>query len=471
VTNSDTGLASSKSYPVGITTSYGTGAAGETLTLDLVPHTVISQATTAPTLDGTDSPGEYPGPALDLSSIWQGSACTPAGVDCGSSSPAGTDNSTYAKVAWNADDLYFFIHVRDDTQSYAPSPQQCVAHWLTDSVEIQLDPRGNSSQTNADTSTTFKTGIFPFSNDPTNTLGNPTANGPCWERDADNHQGYSNGPLASTVPSAPNAPGMQVVSTAHWVGNNDPAQPHAYADGGYNLEVKIPMADLPAAVDPAHLGLNITPYDEDNQLHIDQSTRLGWSAWGSVQSDPYNWGHATVAGYTPPPGRSTTPATPIIPNTALSGTDSPQTIEQSARNGVTIAGLPAAPRNDKILAATARAGHGQTTVDLVTSGPGTAHVFVWKPDQGGYIPVYSSSCTSDPNEPGFTPCAATDGSVPPPWGTDLGGHAPGDKTVQVGHAGIQHLTIPSAASGTTVLISYRTAANQVQALSVPLRKG
>jgi len=167
---------------------------------------------------------------------------------------------------------------------------------VTDSVEIQLDPRGNSSQTNADTSTTFKTGIFPFSNDPTNTLGNPSANGPCWERDADNHQGYSNGPLASTVPQAPNAAGMQVVSTAHWVGTNDPAQPHAYAEGYYNLEVKIPLADLPAAVDPAHLGLNITPYDEDNQLHIDQSTRLGWSAWGSVQSDPYNWGHATVAG-------------------------------------------------------------------------------------------------------------------------------------------------------------------------------
>jgi len=39
------------------------------------------------------------------------------------------------------------------------------------------------------------------------------------------------------------------------------------------------------------------------------------------------------------------------------------------------------------------------------------------------------------------------------------------------HAGIQRVTIPSAASGTTVLISYRTATNQVQALAVPLRKG
>ena len=147
VTNTDTTLATSKAYPVGIATSYDGGSASETLSLDLVPTTVIGQAATAPTLDGTDSAGEYPGPALDLSTIWQGTACTPAGVDCGSSAAPGDVNSSYAKIAWSGDDLYFFVHVRDDTQSYAPSPQQCVAHWLTDSVEIQIDPRGNSSQT------------------------------------------------------------------------------------------------------------------------------------------------------------------------------------------------------------------------------------------------------------------------------------------------------------------------------------
>ena len=64
------------------------------------------------------------------------------------------------------------------------------------------------------------------------------------------------------------------------------------------------------------MGLNITPYDEDNTAaagtttlrHIDQSTRLAWSTFGSVQSDPYRWGHATLPGYTPPAGRPTTPA-------------------------------------------------------------------------------------------------------------------------------------------------------------------
>ena len=100
------------------------------------------------------------------------------------------------------------------------TPQECVAHWLADSTEILIDPRGNSSQTNFDTGTTFKLGVFPFTNDPSNFNGNGV-NGPCWERDADNHQGFSTGPLAATVDAAPNAPGVQVVSTATWVGTND----------------------------------------------------------------------------------------------------------------------------------------------------------------------------------------------------------------------------------------------------------
>ena len=40
------------------------------------------------------------------------------------------------------------------------------------------------------------------------------------------------------------------------------------------------------------------------------STRLGWSAFNSVQSDPWLWGHANVSGYTPPADRPATPADP-----------------------------------------------------------------------------------------------------------------------------------------------------------------
>ena len=75
------------------------------------------------------------------------------------------------------------------------------------------------------------------------------------------------------------------------------------------------MALLPAAVDPGRMGLNITPYDNDDNdrrtgsttlRHIDKSTRLAWSTFGSVQSDPYRWGRATLPGYTPPADRPTT---------------------------------------------------------------------------------------------------------------------------------------------------------------------
>src|SRR4029079_3006444 len=102
--------------------------------------------------------------------------------------------------------------------------------------------------------------------------------------------------------------------------------------GGYNLEVKIPMADLPAAVDPDHIGLDITPYDNDDNTagtgstvlrHTDVSTRLAWSTFGSVQSDPYRWAHATMPGYTPPSGRPTTASDPILPGSNLPGGKSP----------------------------------------------------------------------------------------------------------------------------------------------------
>lgn len=501
VTNTDTTIASSTSYPVPITTTFSSPASSssETLSLDLVPSTVIQQASQAPTLDGQESQGEYPGPALDLSKVWQGAACNPAGIDCGTAPGAqpGDPNSTYAKVTWFGDALYFFVHIRDQIESYAATPQQCVAHWLVDSVEINIDPRGNSSDLGplgpglpqvADTATTFKTGIFPYTNDPGNTLGNPSANGPCWERDADNHQGYSNGPLAQTVPDPPNAPGMQVASTAQWVGNNDPSQPHNFPNGYYNLEVKIPFADLPAAVgptsasptgnaatndvNPEHMGLNIIPYIERNQLHIDQSTREGWSAWNSVQSDPYHWGHAYLPGYTPPAGQTTTPATPIIPASAAQGVDSPQTIYQSARNGVPIAGLAPAPAGDQLSVTKSSLSPSSATLSLNASGPGRAHIFLWSGDHS-YIPVWTSSCATDPFEQGFTPCSSSDGQAAP-WGTSMGGHLIADQVVQMS-GGAQTVSIPLTAdqysalqSGGSALVSFETQANQVQALALPL---
>src|SRR5690606_4497629 len=122
---------------------------------------------------------------------------------------------------------YAFIHVVDDTASAAAPPERCFGHWLVDSVEVLLDPRGNS----LDTSTTFKSGIFPFTDDPTGAAGNGE-DGPCWTRDADNHQGFSSGPLAETVEDGPNAPGMEVVTDAVITDSG------AYAGGGYSVEIK-----------------------------------------------------------------------------------------------------------------------------------------------------------------------------------------------------------------------------------------
>ena len=358
----------STTVDIPITTSYSapSGSGSETLQMSIVPKTSIPAASSAPTLDGQEGSGEYSGEPLDVGRKWEpgGStrSCSPAGVDCGSSSAPGTAGSTYAKVSRHGDDLYFLVHVKDDFQAYAVAPAECVAHWQSDSVELLIDPRGNASQRNRDTADTFKLAVFPYTNDPSNTNGNGP-NGPCWSRDADNHQGYSTGPLQSQVSDAPNAPGVQVATDATWVGSNDTSVDHSYAGGGYTIEVKIPMAALPAAVDPDKMGLNITPYDNDDNTagtgstklrHIDMSTRLAWSTFGSVQSDPYRWGHATLPGYTPPADRPTTAPAPNVSNPNLNGALSPQTIAQSARDGVPISGRVPAPEGDRITAAKAR---------------------------------------------------------------------------------------------------------------------
>jgi LmbE family N-acetylglucosaminyl deacetylase len=493
-----------------ITTTYDTpsGSGSEDLTMSIVPTTSIPHAGSAPQVDGTED-AAYTGEALDIGRKWEPGFpspstrnCDPQGVDCGSAGAPGATDSTYARVVHSDDALYFFIHVRDDFQSYAVTPEECVAHWLADSVEILIDPRGDSSEYKPgpgggarsvmDTATTFKLGVFPFTNDPQNRNGNG-ANGPCWERDADNHQGFATGPLASTVDGAPNAPGVQVASTAHWVGSNDTnGSDHGYDGGGYNLEVKIPIADLPAAVDPDHVGLNITPYDEDNTTesgtgklrHIDQSTRLAWSTFGSVQSDPYRWGHARLEGYTPN-GDSAEPDPPNVSHPNLDGAASPQTVYRSAHDGVPISGRVPAPDNDKVTSARATLTSSSVDVDFTASGPGTANVFLWS-GEPGYIPVFETSCSvadDPPPDYGFTPCGAADGT-PPPWAPDMSGRVvrpvgPPSRmmaaTVNV-RAGSNTVSVPVseaerdklAADDGRVLISFETPQDEVQALDVPL---
>ena len=435
-----TGQQQNTNVTVRITTSYNGGGTGfEELTLAIVPKTSIPAAAGAPALDGTEGAGEYSGEALDVGRKWEPGAntrdCVPLGVDCGSSGAVGTDTSTYAKVTRSGDDLYFFIRVRDDFQSYAVTPAECVGHWLADSVEILIDPRGRAAESAMDTAHTFKLAVFPFSNDPGNTNGNGV-NGPCWSRDADNFQGFSTGPL-----SLGNAPGVQVASSATWAGSNETTSPRGYAGGGYNLEVKVPMAVLPMAVDPERMGLNITPYDNDNTAaagsttlrHIDESTRLAWSTFGSVQSDPYRWGRATLPGYTPPADRPTTPRTPTLAS-PLDSANSPQTIAQSARNGVPISGREP---GDALTVRGANLAAGELRLDVTATEAGRARVFLYdvEPIDGNksYTRVWNTSCSPATNpapDYGLSACSAADGTTPP-WAPDMMGAVVRSVTVDV----------------------------------------
>ena len=200
----------STNVTIPIRTSYSTpsGNFAEDLTLSIVPKTAIPAAASAPAVDAAEGTGEYSGEALNVGRKWEPGGnfrnCEPQGVDCGSSSAPGTEGSTFAKVTRFEDDLYFLVHVKDDFQSYAVTPAECVGHWQADSVELLIDPRGNASESNRDTASTFKLAVFPYTNDAAGSNGNGI-NGPCWSRDADNHQGYSTGPLADTISDAPNA--------------------------------------------------------------------------------------------------------------------------------------------------------------------------------------------------------------------------------------------------------------------------
>jgi len=479
VTNTDETLPASQSANITVTTTNSTrGPGSETISMSIVPKTTIPQAPATPVLDGVDSPGEYGDSLLDISRVWQGGGnCPPAsyGTDCGTSGEVGGPTSTYARVAWRDDALYFFIRVRDDFQSYAVTPEECVGHWLADSVEILIDPRGRASENALDTANTFKLGIFPFTNDPTGSNGNGV-NGPCWARDADNFQGFSTGPL-----SLGNAPGVEVYSSAEWVGSNDTSVDHAYEGGGYTLEVKLPMANFPMAVDPERMGLNITPYDNDDTSgdgttlrHIDNSTRLAWSAFGSVQSDPYRWGRATLPGYTPPGDRPTTPREPTLED-PLDSADSPQTIAQSARNGVPISGRE--PANALSIGG-ANLAPGALELSVNATQPGRAHVFLYQVDpldgNKGYTRVWNTSCPPVVNpDYGMSACSTADGTTPP-WAPDMMGGIVRSQVIDL-PAGSRTISIPldaaaalRAASGASVLVSFVTADDRAQAFDVPI---
>lgn len=336
VTNTDATLPTGNEggdYVFTVVTTSADETSEETAAFNLVPATTVPQATAAPDVDGVAAEGEYGGDVLDVGRLWEGEAVS------------ADDASGTARLTWYDDALYVFVDVTDDVLGTVVAPEDAKRHWRTDSVELTIDPRGASR----DTSTTFKVGLFPITDDPEG--GNP----PAGYRDADNYQG----PIAQT------APGMELASVVR--------QPY----DGYALEVKIPMAELPAAVDAQQMRFNTLIYDSDTQ-DLTGQTRLAWSPWGAVQASPYLWGAAALDGYTPPPDRSTEPKDPIIPLDVARSVESPQSILQSTRDGVPLGGGPrvrpgaeARMIGDPVLS-------GDTVVVRLQAGDsGVAHVFAW----------------------------------------------------------------------------------------------
>jgi len=334
VTNTDTSLPTANrapdngAYRVQIETSYDGGSATEPGAFNLVPVTTIPKATTAPTVDGTASPGEYTGEVLDISTRWEGSAAS------------AEDISGTAQLTFTDDALYAIFTITDDVLGTVLPPEDCKRPRRNDNIEFGIDPRGDS----ANTSTVFNVALFPITNDPAN--GNP----PCFARERDNHQG---GPET--------APGLEIASVV----TSDPYT-------GYRIEVKVPFSVLPDTVDPSRMALNILVNDSDTQ-DLTAQTRVGWSTWSGVRADPWRWGIATLPGLAAQPSA---PKAPIMPDTAAKSVDSPQTILQSASDGVAPGGYAALPGNTVKIKKVTRTSS-QVSVELQVKQSGTARVFIW----------------------------------------------------------------------------------------------
>ncbi|OZM83485.1 sugar-binding protein [Pseudonocardia sp. MH-G8] len=323
ITNTDPTMATSDAggdhaYGLTVTTADGVRSTVEP-SLELVPATSVPAVEAPPVVDGTAGPGEYPGPVLDLSRRWEGDDCT---------SP--DDCSATARLSRSGDVLTVLVEVRDDTRGAVLAASDCKRHWRTDSVEIALDPTGTSENT----ATTMKLAVLP------STVEGP----PCAARDADNEQGPAPFPVAATATAT-----------------------------GYTVETAIPLAELPAPVDPERLGLNLLVYDSDTQDRTGQ-TRIGWSTWQGVQGDPYRWGRALLPGYAPTGSEQV--REPVVPSEALRSAASPQSIEQAAAIGVPLSGGPGAPADASGWLTGARPAADAVEVTATSTGGGEIAVFL-----------------------------------------------------------------------------------------------
>jgi hypothetical protein len=217
-----------------------------------LPTLAIRRVTAAPTIDGdlADMEGLASGRISHLD-VWSGNVAGPE------------DASAEFYVGYDDENLYIGVRVYDDVVTCHMPPDEIRNHWHADSVELTIDPFGDSQNT----STTFKVGIFPCT---TEGFGARAA------RDADANQGV----IEQT------APGMQVASQQ--------------TEDGYTIQTSIPWSTMPAA--PAQgdqIGFNVLIYDADDAeaapgANVGKS-RSGWaSVLGAQQAVTYVWPTVTL---------------------------------------------------------------------------------------------------------------------------------------------------------------------------------
>ncbi|EWS81785.1 hypothetical protein BF93_14825 [Brachybacterium phenoliresistens] len=334
-------------YPVSVHASADGITSTAAQGLHLVPRLVASR-TPGATADGVRGGGEYPGEALDIGTLWEGQPVEPA------------DASGTVQVAYDDEALYVHVAVTDDVAGAVLGADDDKQRFRTDSVEIMIDPRGDSQHT----ASTFILGLLPavLEADGTTRVGGG--------RDHDNHQG----PLSET------APGVRIASQV-----TDPYT-------GYEVEARIPFADLPDAIRPDRMGLNVVVYDSDTQDRTGQS-RIGWSTFPGVQADPYRWGVLELPGLAQ---EESDPREPTIPSTAAQSVASGPSIVQASADGVGLGGRPSLGE-DALVLSSVRAAGGQVTARAQLASGGTVRAFLVRDGEtvGAAEPVESAAGAVD----------------------------------------------------------------------------
>jgi len=404
-------------YDFSIVTTVGQSTSSQTAALNIVPVTVVpgvGGSASSLTLTANATPGASPvaSPVSSPEASPVADMAAAPQVDGVVTEGEYTGEALDLSRVWEGDDP-------DSPQDASGSAQLA---WDTDGLYIAVNVTDDTLGTvlpTLDAKRHWRTDSVEIAIDPLGTASNtsstfkvgafPTTEEgtPAAYRDADAQQG----PVSDTAPS------LQIASTL--------SEPYT----GYVMEVFVPFDALPVPMDPERGTLNIFIYDSDTEDKTGQ-TRLGWSTWNGVQGDPYRWGALTLQGF--PVAQTDVVAEPVIPLDVAQSVNSPQSIAQSANDGVPLAGKsPVADGEGIFVTSDATAMENGLSLSLDSGSAGTAHLYVLGAD----------------------------------------GVVARDQTIALQAGASLDLTVPTFGipAGGTVLISFSSENDAVQALSVPIQ--